>query len=177
MKSLIKNDRAEKIIRACRDRPIVLLSIIFTVSWFYSMLTLYTLVSGPDEEKQEEAAARAAADECEEKLRPLKNKAAILEFRGGEASRLASGSAAVPFGIADDDSMKLALAETPPDVKVRALGARGTAKVALIDIDGEESRLMCEHDVFGATGRVLRIDDEGVTWAWGSKEYRSLIWE
>lgn len=177
MESLIQEVRAEKFAGVCRERPIALLSIIFTISWFYSMITLYTLVGDNEEKKPEEAAVRTAGEECAEKLLPLKSKAAALEQQTGAASRRASVSAACPFDVASCDEMKFSLAETPPDVKVRALGARGAVKVALIDIDGEESKLMGEQDVFGTTGRVLRIDNEGITWAWGAKEYRSLIWE
>lgn len=177
MESLIHEVRAEKFTGVCRERPIALLSIIFTVSWFYSMVTLYTLVGDTEGKNPEEAAVRTAGEECAEKLLPLKSKAAALGLRTGAGSRRASSSAACPFDVASCDEMKFALAETPPDVKVRALGARGAVKVALIDIDGEEGKLLCEQDVFGTTGRVLRIDSEGVTWAWGTKEYRSLIWE
>lgn len=177
MESLIQEERAERFIHLCRGRPIALLSIIFTLSWFYSMFTFYTLVGDTKEKKPEEATVRRAGDECAEKLLPLKSKAAAFELRTGAASRLASGFASCPFDLVSCDNLKFSLAETPPDVKVRALGARGAVRVALIDIDGEESKLMSEQDVFGETGRVLRIDNEGVTWVWGSKEYRSLIWE
>lgn len=176
MKSPAKDERAINFIHVCRDRPAALLSIIFTVSWLYSMSTLYALAGSPDEKSQEETVARSAEAESAEKLRSLKSKAVALELRSDASLPRQAGSAVIPFDIAGGN-LKLPLEQAPPDVKVRALGERGAVKVALIDIGGEESRLLCEQDEFGESGRVLRIDNEGVTWTWGSKEFRSLIWE
>lgn len=177
MKSPAKDGAAINFICVRRDRPVALLLIIFAVSWLYSMFTLYALTGSPDEKRREETIARSAEAECAEKLRSLKSKTAALGLRADAALPRQAGSAVIPFDIAGGDNLKLPLETAPPEVKVRALGERGTVKVALIDIGGEESRLMCEQEVFGESGRVLRIDNEGVTWAWGSEEFRSLIWE
>lgn len=176
----MKNPFSADSVRQTRgDRPVVLLSVVFTVFCFYSIFGLYMLAAGADAEKQQESAGQAVRDNGKERLLLLKNKAEVLdEHRAKAVLPRSPDSVAVPFGfVPAGDGSGSSLAETFPQVKVRALGERGAARVALIDIDGEECRLVCEQEEFGAAGRVLRIDDKGITWAWGSREFRSLIWE
>lgn len=172
---LFSNDNIQRIFR---EQSRASLIIIFAVFWFYSMLCLRSHLGAFCGKAQSENTAGEANKAVKERLLTLKSKADAFERRMGAASLCLRDSAAVPFDTAPEKyHLSFALEKSPPVVKVRALGLRGKAKVALIDIDGEECRLMYEQDTFGMLGRVLMIDDEGVVWIWGTKEFRSLIWE
>lgn len=178
MKTRIKDVlNIENAIRIYRERPLALLSLSFVVLSLYSILNLFMLTEDHVEKKQLEEDVLVGREAEQKRLLSLKRKAVVLEERAGVVP-LSRGGAALPFSSAlANETRALSLPETPPEVRVKALGAKSFIRVALIDIDGEESKLMREQDTFGTIGRILRIDNEGVTWLWGSKEFRSLIWE
>lgn len=179
MKNWIKEVfNLENLIRIYKiERSLVLLSVSFAVLSLYSMLSLLMLPDHPVEKKQVEETVLAGVEVWHKRVLSLKKMAFALEERTGSASLLRS-SAVAPFRSASgNESRTQHMADEPPEVRVKALIKQGFVRVALIDIDGEESKLMREQNAFGAKGRILRIDNEGVTWVWGTKEFRSLIWE
>lgn len=177
MKNRIKDVfNVENAVRIYRERPLALLSALFAVLSLYSVLSLFMLTDCPVEKKLTEGTTFASTEALEKRSLSLQGKIAALEERAGAGS-LSRVFASIPFGFAGNEPSIPSMAEAPPLVRVKALGERGSVRVALIDVASEESKLVCEKDEFGSAGRIVRIDDDGVTWIWGSKKFRSLIWE
>lgn len=162
------------------NRKSVVLLIIFIAFWLYSIGGSYYLIGYTDEPESGGNAAQTAADAANGELFLLSNKTAAYERSHAAASSFAASARAgiSPLRAASgEENAKLLSAESSPEVTVRAVGFLGKSRVTILDIDNEAGRLMREGDVFGAKGRVLRIDNEGVMWTWGSLRYKSLIWE
>lgn len=168
------------IVQALNSRKAMVLPAVFIALWFCSVIGFYLSISYKSETGSVETIAKTPEVAANEELRLLKKKSAAFSTRrvDGDSLPECSQTGISPFRHnSDKGNEKIVLHEAPPAVKVRAVGALGELKVAILDIGIEEGRMVGEGDVFGTKGRILRIGGEGVIWAWGSSQYKSLIWE
>lgn len=181
MKSKKDNIFTEAVPRLLKEYPLVFLAVIIAALWLYSLGTLCTFAV--------DAAGAICAPESvraggNDELALLQYGLGLYRQRGAGRGRLlkfAEASDGSPFHVSikiKPETAKYLPEQAPPSLYVRAVAVGAKVRTALIDLDGENGRLVRENEpLLPGAGKVVRINSEGVTWTWNSQEFFSLLKE
>lgn len=172
-----------KTITLFKEYPLAILALILAVLWFYSLGNLYLSAGYAAETTGRYTAEPAWEEPMEKSLAVLKDRAVSLKDRRAEKTQLLeltnfSGISPCYSGRGETTENDSLSAEEPPTVRIRALAVCGGEKIAVVDIDGGDTKLVRENDsLAGSSARVLGINSRDVVWSWNSREFHSSLFE
>jgi len=159
-----------------KENPLVLAVIICAMLCVYCLVSLRSAAGGAVEESLKlRGSVSLTGEAAEERISLFKTKAEKFIRNRNENVRLLNLVAAAvnsPFyPPAWHGASRLAEAETPSIINVRATAICGDIKIALIEIDGGGLRLVREDEPLGdRLGRIKTISGSCVVWSYGSSD-------